>query len=45
MYYPQMTCIDTESHQLKAHKMRGATLEDTYNLAMNVMARFNRQGT
>jgi transposase len=44
-YCSQMNLIETEWHQLKAHEIRGALFEDTYGLAMGVMAGLNRRGT
>lgn len=43
-YCSEMNCIETEWHQLKAHEIRGAMFEDTYELAMGVIAALNRRG-
>jgi transposase len=43
-YCSEMNDIETEWHQLKAHEMRGAMFEDTYDLAMGVIAALNRRG-
>jgi putative transposase len=43
-YGSEMNCIETEWHQLKAHEIRGAMFEDTYDLAMGVIAGLNRRG-
>ncbi|PSN05714.1 hypothetical protein C7293_31640 [filamentous cyanobacterium CCT1] len=43
-YCSEMNLIETEWHQLKAHERRGEMLEDTYDLAMGVMAGLNRRG-
>ena len=44
-YCSEMNQIETEWHQLKAHEIRGEMFEDTYDLAMGVMAGLNRRGT
>jgi hypothetical protein len=38
-----MNRIETEWHQLKTHEIRGAMFEDTYDLALGVMAGLNRR--
>ena len=43
-YCSEMNCIETEWHQLKAHEIRGAMFDDTYDLAMGVIAALNRRG-
>lgn len=43
-YCSEMNGIETEWHQLKAHEIRGAMFEDTYDLAMGVIAALNRRG-
>lgn len=43
-YCSEMNCIETEWHQLKAHEIRGGMFEDTYDLAMGVMAGLKRRG-
>jgi transposase len=43
-YCSEMNPIETEWHQLKAHEIRGAMFEDTYDLAMGVMTGLNRRG-
>lgn len=37
-YCSEMNRIETEWHQLKAHEIRGVMFEDTYDLALGVMA-------
>lgn len=44
-YCSEMNPIETEWHQLKTHEIRGAMFEDTYDLAMGVIAALNRRGT
>jgi putative transposase len=44
-YCSEMNLIETEWHQLKAHELSGAMFEDTYDLAMGVIAGLNRRGT
>ena len=39
-----MNRIETEWHQLKTPEIRGAMFEDTYDLAMEVIAGLNRCG-
>jgi hypothetical protein len=39
-----MNLIEPEWHPLKAHEIRGEMSEDTYDLAMGVMAGLNRRG-
>jgi hypothetical protein len=39
-----MNLIEPEWHPLKAHEIRGEMFEDTYDLAMGVMAGLNRRG-
>lgn len=43
-YCSEMNQIETEWHQLKAHEIRGVMFEDTYDLALGVMAGLNRRG-
>lgn len=42
-YCSEMNRIETEWHQLKTHEIRGAMFEDTYDLAMGVIAGLNRR--
>lgn len=43
-YGSEMNPIETEWHQLKAHEIRGAMFEDTYDLAMGVIAGLKSRG-
>jgi hypothetical protein len=43
-YCSAMNLIEPEWHPLKAHEIRGEMFEDTYDLAMGVMAGLNRRG-
>ena len=43
-YCSEMNLIETEWHQLKAHEIRGAMFENTYELAMSVIAALNCRG-
>ena len=43
-YCSEMNPIETEWHQLKAHEMRGEMFEDTYDLAIGVIAGLNGRG-
>lgn len=43
-YCSEMNRIETEWHQLKTHEIRGTMFEDTYDLAMGVIAGLNRRG-
>jgi hypothetical protein len=40
-----MNGIETEWQQLKAHEIRGAMVEDTYDLALGMIAGLNRRGS
>jgi transposase len=43
-YCSEMNVIETEWHQLKAHEIRGTMFEDTYDLAIGVIAGLNHRG-
>jgi len=43
-YCSEINPIETEWHQLKSHEIRGAMFEDTYDLAMGVIAALKRRG-
>jgi hypothetical protein len=43
-YCSEMNPIETEWHQLKTHEIRGTMFEDTYDLAIGVIAGLNRRG-
>jgi len=43
-YCSEMNGIETEWHQLKAHEIRGTMFDNTYDLAMGVIAALNDRG-